>query len=144
MSPVLKSLLLVVGTALMSPATLTAGDVAAPTSVEVFTTSDIPVDATNHDAAIYNIDGLAALERELSQGLPADADAAKQVALQRISELGNALQERAEQATEGLGLAYRYGITKIPAVVFDGGRSVVYGISDLDDAVRLYSQGAQP
>lgn len=144
MSPAARSSLLILGGALMSPATHAADEARDPASIEVFTTSDRQFGSTNTGTAIFEIDGLAALDRELSQSLPADPEEAKQLALQRISELGDDLRSRAEWAAEGLSRAHRYGIKKVPAVVFDGGQSVVYGLSDIHQAIEIYRQGAKP
>lgn len=144
MSPAIKSVLLMLSIALMSPATFAADEARDPSLIEVFTTSDIPIDGATPGSTIFEIDGLAVLDQELSQGLPGDPEKAKGLALQRIDELGDTLRSRAEQAAEGLGRAHRYGIKKIPAVVFDGGRSVVYGLTDLGDAVDIYRQGSKP
>lgn len=144
MSPATKSALLTLSLALMSPAMLAADEAHDPSLIEVFTTSDIQIDGAAHGATIFEIDGLAVLDQELSQGLPADPEEAKRLALQRIGELGDTLRSRAEQAAEGLSRAHNYGIKKVPAVVFDGGRSVVYGLTDLGEAVEIYRQGAKP
>ncbi|MGI9449803.1 MAG: TIGR03757 family integrating conjugative element protein [Geminicoccaceae bacterium] len=144
MSPAARSFLLMLGGALMSPVTFAADEARDPDSVEVFTTSDHQIGSTNIDVTIFEIDGLAVLDRELSQSLPADPEEAKRIALRRISELGDDLRSRAERAAEGLNRAHRYGIKKVPAVVFDGGQSVVYGLVDLNQAIGIYRRGAKP
>jgi len=144
MSPAIKSVLLMLSVALMSPATFAADEAHVPSVIEVFTTSDIQIGGVTNDATIFEIDGLAVLDQELSHGLPTDPEEAKALALQRIGELGDTLRARAEQAAEGLGRAHHYGIKKVPAVVFDGGRSVVYGLTDLGKALDIYRQGAKP
>jgi len=144
MSPATRVFLLTLGGALMSPVTLTADEARDPASIEVFTTSDRPTGDANTGATIFEIDGLAILDRELSQNLPADPEEAKRLALQRISELGDDLRTRAEQAVEGLNRAHRYEIKKVPAVVFDGGQSVVYGLTDLNQAIEIYRRGGKP
>ena len=144
MSPVTKILQLTLAMTLLSPATHAADETDYPRSIDIFTTSEFKIDRQDIDATIFEIDGLAVLDDELSAGLPADPDGAKQLALQRISELGNALRSKAEQAAEGLSLAHRYDIKKIPAMVFDGGQSVIYGLTDLDQAIDIYRQGATP
>jgi integrating conjugative element protein (TIGR03757 family) len=144
MSPVAKGLLFWVGSALMSPATVAAGGGGDPSLIEAFTTSAIAIDRTTLEATVFEIDGLERLDRELSEGLPAEPDEAKRMALERIGALGDALRSRAEIAAEGLGLAHHYDIKKLPAVVFDGGGSVVYGVTDLGEALRIYREGDAP
>lgn len=144
MSSATKILQLMLAMAVMSPATYAADNTSQPSTIEVFTTSAIGIVGQDYGAEIFEIDGLDALARELSDGLPTDPAEAQQQALQRISELGDALRRRAGQATEGLSRAQRYGIKKIPAVVFDDGRSVIYGLTDLNQAIEIYRQGAKP
>ncbi len=142
MSPVVMSSL-TLGAILMLPATLAAGDVTARRPIEVFTISGTAIDTASLDAKVFFLDGLVALTHDLSHGLPADPDAARRMALQRISELGDGLQSRAQQAVEGLSLAHRYDIRKLPAVVFDAGQTVIYGVTNLDEAAKLYRQGGR-
>lgn len=131
-----------------SPSTTTRGQaqlaspaVGAAPFVEVFTTASIYL--TNASGArVYLLDGLEQLEEELSQGLPSDEATALPVAQRRLVKMGaQALQERAANAAEGLSRAAQYGVDRVPAVVFDG-RSVVYGVTDVAEARRLYEQAA--
>jgi len=144
MSPVAGSFFLMLSGTLVSPVTLAADEAREPTSIEVFTTSDRQIAGANAGTTIFELDGLEVLDRELSQSLPADPEEAKRIALRRISELGDELRSRAERAAEGLSRAQQYGIKKIPAAVFDGGQSVVYGLSDLNQAIDIYRQGVKP
>jgi integrating conjugative element protein (TIGR03757 family) len=43
----------------------------------------------------------------------------------------------AKNAAFGLAKAAQYGVDRYPAIVFDG-RAVVYGVTDLVDAVERY------
>lgn len=49
----------------------------------------------------------------------------------------------AKKAFAGASKLTRYGLTKIPAVVFDNGVSVVYGVADLGQALQLYGKWQQ-
>ena len=116
-----------------------------PRSIDVFTTSDRPVRAGEQfQARMYLLDGLKALERSLSQGLPSTPEKAKAVALRRLNDLGDALQEKVDNAVEGLSLATSYQLRKLPAIVFDDGQSVVYGVDRLDRAIAIYRDGIKP
>lgn len=89
----------------------------------------------------FTIDAQARLDEKLSQDLPADPEQARAIALKRIQALDRpGLARQLSEGFEGLLLAQRYGIDRYPAVVFDEGKSVVYGVTDLREVVRLYQQ----
>lgn len=140
MSPEARCFLILFGTIVVSPATLTAEEATAPNTVEIFTTSDIAVELDGFEATVFEIDALAGLTEELSHGLPADPEAAKRMALSRISEIDDVWRAKAQQATDSLSRAHRYDLKKLPAIVFDHGRSVVYGTTDLSTAVDIYKR----
>jgi integrating conjugative element protein (TIGR03757 family) len=112
-----------------------------PLRIEVFANSAMPI--TNAvGATVYVLDALQLLEEQLSQGLPATEAEAVPVARERVRRLGATLQQRAANASQGMVLAARYGIDRIPAVVIDG-RAIVYGITDVEQAVAAYRQRRQ-
>ncbi len=116
-----------------------------PRSIDVFTTSDRPVHTGEQaQASVYFLDGLNALEQSLGRGLPNDPDKAKTVALQRLNDLEDALQEKVENTLEGLSLATSYQLRKLPAIVFDEGQSVLYGVDHLDRAIAIYQDEIKP
>ncbi|MEE9476547.1 MAG: TIGR03757 family integrating conjugative element protein, partial [Roseateles sp.] len=78
----------------------------------------------------------------LSQGLPSDPNKAAQIAQQRMRAMGAGLQERASNAATGIGLATQYGVDRMPAVVVNG-QAIVYGVTDVAEAVRLFLKSAQ-
>lgn len=89
----------------------------------------------------FTIDAQARLDEALSKDLPADPEQARAIALKRIQALDRpGLAQELSESFEGLLLAQRYSINRYPAVVFDEGKSVVYGVTDLREAVRLYQQ----
>lgn len=111
--------------------------------IEVFTTSEQPVVGGEHEqlptatVTIYVVDGLERFESGLSEGLPADPYAAKAEALRRIQHLDDARTAPAKDAAFGLAKAVQYGVDRYPALVFDG-RAVVYGVTDLVEALDRY------
>jgi integrating conjugative element protein (TIGR03757 family) len=117
-----------------------------PQKMEVFSSRALPVTGleqaarliTGERLKIYDLDAVAALEREISVGLPADQEEAKRLAAQRMSTLGPDLALRFARAYQGVIQARRYGLTMYPAVVFDGGQSVIYGETDLATALEQY------
>lgn len=92
------------------------------------------------DARVYYLDGLVQIEEYLSAGLPGDQTQAQAIVAQRISGLGASFKQRAQNAGGGLGRAMQLGVQRAPAVVFDG-KYVVYGVTDIDAARRIYSGG---
>ncbi|MBL3528497.1 MAG: TIGR03757 family integrating conjugative element protein [gamma proteobacterium endosymbiont of Lamellibrachia anaximandri] len=113
-----------------------------PAQIEMFTNSRYPITNTTKTSLpvqIHDLDAPARLEQELSTGLPSDPKQAKAVALKHLEALGaERLAEMLNQAYEGTTQAMNYALVKIPAVVFDHGSSVIYGITDIDDAIKRY------
>ena len=111
--------------------------------IEVFTTSEQPVVGGEHERlrtatiTIYAVDGLERFESGLSEGLPAEPDAAKAEALRRIQHLDDARMAPAKNAAFGLAKAVQYGVDRYPALVFDE-RVVVYGVTDLVQVLDRY------
>lgn len=113
-----------------------------PGQIKVFTNSRYQVTnttTTEVPVQIHDLDAPAGLEEKLSTGLPSDPEQAKAIALKRLEALGaDQLAEMVNQAYEGTTQAMTYELVKIPAVVFDNGTSVIYGITDIEDAIRHY------
>ena len=111
--------------------------------IEAFATSDQPIVGAEHErlrtatVTLYVVDGLERFESGLSEGLPAEPDAAKAEALRRIQHLDEARMVPAKNAAFGLAKALQYGVDRYPAIVFDR-RAVVYGVTDLVQALDRY------
>ena len=137
-APTLVSLVLL--SSLVFGAAVMAGE---PGCVEVFTTAGFPVRGTDDgrlqsaSVTVYAVDGLAAFESAVSEDLPPDADAAKAEALRRIGGLNDVRVAPAKHAALGLARAVQYGVDRYPAIVFNA-TAVVYGVTDLVDAVQRY------
>ena len=134
---------LVVLVCLSSPVGTGAVLAAESLSVEVFTVAGYPISGRGSaeleaaTVAVYSVEGLAALESALSENLPTDSEAAKAEALRRIGGLNDAQVAQAKDAAMGLTQAVQYGVDRTPAIVIDGA-VVIYGVTDLVDAVRRY------
>ena len=139
-----RLLFIFVLTTALFPALLLANSSQAPlpARIEVFTNSRYPATNTTTTGVpvqIHDLDAPAGLEEKLSTGLPSDPEQAKVMALQRLEALGaGRLAEMVNQAYEGATQAMIYELVKIPAVVFDNGTSVIYGITNIEDAIRHY------
>jgi len=110
-------------------------------AVEVFTTSELPIftDLKANRVELYEIDGIKRLEAQLSRGLPGDPDAARRQAIERVTHVDEGRMQQVQRSAVGLSKAVQYGIDRYPAVVFDGD-AVVYGVTDLAEALHRYRQ----
>ncbi|MBD9357331.1 TIGR03757 family integrating conjugative element protein [Methylomonas albis] len=94
-----------------------------------------------YDVKLYNLDAPKQLFASLSQNLPAKPEAAKRMLEQRMQQHGRqALQQQLVTAYQGLSVAIQYQIDRYPAVVFDRGKAVIYGVTDLQQALGWYRQ----
>jgi len=115
-----------------------------PVRIEVFTAGDLPIQPPLSNGVplpipieVYEIDGVASLESALSKGLPADPDGAQRLVRKRVGQVDRSRLDHAHRSSAGLLNAAEYGINRYPAVVFDGD-AVVYGVTDLGEALRHY------
>jgi len=119
--------------------------VMTPTSIEIFTTTDQPINAIdrfvdehlNISIQIHRLDAIKGLQDTLSQGLSADPDNAKRLVLERLQQLNKGTRSQLEHSATALAKAVQYGVEKYPAMVFDG-ELVVYGLTDLSVALMHY------
>ena len=88
---------------------------------------------------VYNLDDGKRLVAEIGKHLPNKQDAAKKVLEKRFKKMGDAaVKQQFMQAYHGVILSTQYGLTRYPAVVFEQGQSVIYGVTNLNQAVNLY------
>jgi integrating conjugative element protein (TIGR03757 family) len=113
-------------------------------SIEVVFNDQTPVsNAETQDVTVglYNLDAPAAARNSLSQGLPANAEVAKRIVLQRLNQEGSAaLNARYQTAYQALTQSLAYGLDRFPAIVFNHGQAVVYGVTDLAVALQMFQQ----
>jgi len=111
--------------------------------LEVFTTVERSVTGDEDErlrtasVTTYAVDGIERFESTLSEGLPADPETAKAVALRQIQQIEADLAAPAKTAAIGLAKAIQYGVDRYPAIVFDG-QAVVYGVTDVQIALAHY------
>ena len=125
--------------ALLLVALFVANAAFAEPRVEVFTDHGHPIAPAEGftDVTVYQLDGLALAQDQLSEGLPSDPTKASRIAERRL-DAQPMLNEQMMQAGQGLTLAHlQYRLDRYPAVVFDG-TTVIYGVTDLAVAYRLY------
>jgi len=120
---------------------LAAGAAQADPRVEVFTDRAHPISHTEAfaEVRVVRIDGLVLAQEYLSEDLPADEDAAAKQVNARLAARPD-LKDQMMAAGEGLAMAHlQYQLDRYPAIVFDG-TAVIYGVTDLAVAKRLYEQ----
>lgn len=110
-----------------------------PHSIEAFTDSAFHAVDDKDCITVYVIDRIALLQKELSKDLSTHPDKARREVLQRFQAMDVRLSRQLENAAKGLVKAMQYGIDRYPAIVIDG-KAVVYGLTDLDTAERVYLQ----
>ncbi len=121
---------------LSGPASAQADDFIA---VEVFTDSTAYWLANAQGATVYDLSAPKRLLDAMGLGLPKNPEQAKAIAAGRF----NAGKPGLAAAFGGHALAVQYGIAKIPAIVFNRGEAVAYGLTDVARAASLYRQWRQ-
>jgi|CXWL01.1.fsa_nt_gi integrating conjugative element protein (TIGR03757 family) len=92
---------------------------------------------------VYNLDAPAQLSQSLSQNLPNNAASAKKILQDRLHQQGSmSLQQQFQIAYQGLAKSLTYQLDRFPAIVFNHGQAVIYGVTDLQDALALYQRGS--
>lgn len=112
--------------------------------IEVFTDAEHPVSASSAVRAqvtVYRVDGLESFKAQLADGLPThDTNAALREARRRLQRLSIGQRQGLQAAGSGLAKAWQYGIDRYPAIVFQQGQAVVYGLTNVDEALGYYQQ----
>ena len=88
----------------------------------------------------YDLSAPDQFEKQLSEGLSSDPTLAQKQAKERIEQHGNEIQHQLMAAYEGALIAMKYEIKKIPAIVFNGGEYVIYGVTDVNKAINMYKK----
>jgi integrating conjugative element protein (TIGR03757 family) len=122
------------GRALWFLAAWGAARVQGEPAIEVFTDATRFKVTSAGAATVYDLSAPRRLAADLGRGLPRDPAAAEAIARARIADAAGSLRA----AYEGPTRALRYGLAKLPAVVFGEGRAVVYGVTDVAEAIRWY------
>ncbi len=113
--------------------------------LEVF--SDDAVAREEFPGVQVNYFRLSDPERVKEQYLPAlPPDLAKATAIMNTflaSESGRVFREKISEAYQGHELMVKYQLEKVPAIVFDKGRYVIYGTTDVRQALIIYRERMQ-
>lgn len=86
----------------------------------------------------YLIDRGREFEARLSIGLSANKDIAMRQMKQRFENNKVKWSLEAKRVWQGSVNAQSIGIEKVPAITFDRGKTVLYGVTDLSQAYQIY------
>ncbi len=90
---------------------------------------------------LYNFDDGPRMVKQLEANLPRGEKAATKAMALRLKKIGDAALARMfSDAFQAISIGTERGLTQYPAVIFENGRSVVYGVTDLPRAMTLYQQ----
>jgi integrating conjugative element protein (TIGR03757 family) len=126
---------------------LNANNVKKQPYIEVITSDEFPVVGIQDlkkqgiEVKLYNFDDGKRMIAKLEAGLPNNEAAAKKAMQQRIKSMGNeSLKKLFTEAYQAVIIGTQHGITRYPAIVFEQGKSVIYGVTDIPHALALYHQ----
>ncbi len=110
--------------------------------IEIFTTARYPISGATPVVQIYILDEPARIQAELSASLPQGKDAAAEFARAQVQGAWREEAQLLTRAYQGLLKVRQYGVLRLPAIVFDG-TAIVYGVTDLEDALSIYRSWRQ-
>lgn len=122
----------------------------AQTQIEIFSDVALPVEnVSDVNLIYYDLSEPERVKTKYLPVLPPDVDRATQIMKEYLTSAeGLEFQKVIKEAYRGHQKMVAYQLEKIPAVVFDQGQYVVYGITDVNKARALYkthrSQEAAP
>lgn len=92
----------------------------------------------NVEFVIYDLSGPERFEKELSRGISGSIDQVKRKVLKKVQGLpASYMEEHVMTPYKGLLKAMEYELTKLPAIVFNNGESVIYGVRNINKAVQI-------
>lgn len=88
----------------------------------------------------YLIDGGRDFEKDISMGLANDKDKAIKQVKQLFLKHKNRWETLAKSSWQGAVNAQALNITKVPAITFDKGVTLIYGVLDVAKAYKIWSK----
>lgn len=87
---------------------------------------------------IYDLSAPERFEKELSRGVSGSLDQVKSKVLKKIQGLSTSyMEEHVMTPYKGLLKAMEYELIKLPAIVFNNGESVIYGVRSINKAIQI-------
>ena len=95
------------------------------------------------DVNIFNLDDpqrlIGSFKKSLSQN--ASLEQNKAIIMDRFNRMDkNELRQKFMQAYQGASLSMKQGVSRFPAILFNNGQSVIYGVTHLPTAVDIYNK----
>jgi len=120
---------------------------APPTRIDIFLTKNIIIsDHVRYQSSIkrgairiHYLDGLDAVENVFNKQLSADPEIAKKQFFDILNQNKTRVHQLLGSAKYAMEIAVNYKIKYYPAIVFNQGQSVVYGVSSIDTAMKYYN-----
>ena len=118
----------------------------SPPRIEIFHTAADPIVVPPGEAVVrYVVDNAVAVEKALiarlvEAGRTVDSTAKRHDAKNLVRQVQPEVARAVVNSYQGLRRARALGITRVPAIVFDDGAAVVYGVRDLREAFSRYRQ----
>lgn len=112
------------------------------TTVEVFANSATHVDLPSQPAyslKVYRLDAMVQIGQQITQQLPAGEDQAMLYMQQHEAQIRAKYKNQIINSANGMSLAIHYKLDRVPAIVINRS-SIVYGVSDVNQAVQLFMQ----
>ncbi|CAC9453783.1 hypothetical protein BSPLISOX_1726 [uncultured Gammaproteobacteria bacterium] len=88
----------------------------------------------------YLIDSGRGFETKISKGLSANKKKAMQQIKQRFARHKDQWVANAKRAWQGAINAQSLNIEKVPAITFDKGKTLIYGVTNLLEALKIYKR----
>lgn len=129
---------------LTNPLVLLLAFIAAPAfaqeRIEIFTESPVHIDSVlGIEIVHFDLSEPTRIKNNVAPSLPADEKLAMVHAKQFFeSEEGIVFKAAMRDAYRGRQKMLQYQLTKIPAIVFDDGKYVIYGSTNVERAIALY------
>ena len=95
------------------------------------------------DVNVFNLDDPARLIDGFKKSLSHNAslEQNKAIIMQRFNSMDkNELKQKFIAAYQGASLSMQHGVSRFPAILFNHGQSVIYGVTHLPTAVDIYNQ----
>jgi len=112
--------------------------------IEIFVDDANPIQRVKNGAGrdiefvIYDLSAPERFEKELSRGVSGSLDQVKRKVLKKIQGLSTSyMEEHVMTPYKGLLKAMEYELIKLPAIVFNNGESVIYGVRSIKKAIQI-------
>ncbi len=90
---------------------------------------------------IHDLSAAERMEQQLAQGLSGTSEQARAQLNRRFAQMGRqTVEAQLKQAFQAVIQAVHYQVDRHPAIIVNQGEAVLYGLTDLGTALRIYRQ----